>query len=423
MVNAMRQQYASSMSPSIALALIPDPSHSYALQGAYPAQAVGPPLLRDAHIPPSLPPPSYSAVWASLGQDNQLQAPQLIASVPLSYESILRQTIGSAALDPAYQVPVQEFEQTLLGPRSQYSSQVPQVRLPHGTPDYGQQIRNVEPIPPPAFGRRAQAAAQQEAEEALQHNRQLIQVFQRNAIRMQRAIPRPPGEEAPSPAPAQPSSEPTSPDQPVQPQAHQFHKVKLEIQVIKATDLPDADLLSSCDPYVEVSVVDGNPLKDAAAIVNYEQWRQSHEQWHGQTRVIDSSVNPQWRARFHTSQIRNRDTTHVHFRVMDSDAVAFADRQIGQTAVPLAEVLDDNWGYDRGIALRPMNRSDQQAWVALKAARLHVSVTWEGVLGQVKEQTKQKAADAASSAGAFAQGTGRAQRSPRRNRDGGGLFG
>ncbi|CAK9080273.1 unnamed protein product [Durusdinium trenchii] len=187
----------------------------------------------------------------------------------------------------------------------------------------------------------------------------------------------------PAPAPESPQSSPGG--------SPRYHRVKLEIEVVRATDLPSAALLSTSDPYVVVSIVDGHPLQDPEALKGYEDWRSVHEQFSGQTRVAEGT-NPEFRARF-LAEVRNREQTHIHFRLLDQDSISHADREIGQAVLPLVDVLGESWAAVRAIALRPMDRTNAQAWAAISKTRLHVAVISEGILGRVKnEEQIQRAA-------------------------------
>eukprot|EP00913_Durusdinium_trenchii_P025120 g23580.t1 len=182
-------------------------------------------------------------------------------------------------------------------------------------------------------------------------------------------MPRAPGdpERPPAPAPESPQSSPGG--------SPRYHRVKLEIEVVRATDLPSAALLSTSDPYVVVSIVDGHPLQDPEALKGYEDWRSVHEQFSGQTRVAEGT-NPEFRARF-----------------LAEDSISHADREIGQAVLPLVDVLGESWAAVRAIALRPMDRTNAQAWAAISKTRLHVAVISEGILGRVKnEEQIQRAA-------------------------------
>ncbi|CAE7674584.1 ML5 [Symbiodinium necroappetens] len=213
------------------------------------------------------------------------------------------------------------------------------------------------------------------------------------------------------------ASEAPRPDSSGSPRRH-YHKVKLEIEVVKASSIPDATYFASCDPYVVVSIVDGDPLQDPRALSGYQEWRALHEQWSGQTKVIEGTRDPQFRARFR-AEVRNREKTHIHFRLLDQDSISHADRDIGQAAVPLRDILDDSWAAVRGLALRPMDRKNSQAWAAIHKTRLHVAINFEGILGKVKtEDAMQRAVAVAST---FTK-SGRTGRSPRRQKEGGGLL-
>ncbi|CAK9074711.1 unnamed protein product [Durusdinium trenchii] len=268
------------------------------------------------------------------------------------------------------------------GHLQQQSREVP---LPPGRPDYGRQLAKVELPPDNVWGWQAQMQAKRRLDDALETNRKIREALQGSVRRMQRAMPRAPGdpERPPAPAPESPQSSPGG--------SPRYHRVKLEIEVVRATDLPSAALLSTSDPYVVVSIVDGHPLQDPEALKGYEDWRSVHEQFSGQTRVAEGT-NPEFRARF-LAEVRNREQTHIHFRLLDQDSISHADREIGQAVLPLVDVLGESWAAVRAIALRPMDRTNAQAWAAISKTRLHVAVISEGILGRVKnEEQIQRAA-------------------------------
>ncbi|CAK9074435.1 unnamed protein product [Durusdinium trenchii] len=108
----------------------------------------------------------------------------------------------------------------------------------------------------------------------------------------------------------------------------------------------------------------------------------------------EQGTNPEFRARF-LAEVRNREQTHIHFRLLDQDSISHADREIGQAVLPLVDVLGESWAAVRAIALRPMDRTNAQAWAAISKTRLHVAVISEGILGRVKnEEQIQRAWDA-----------------------------
>lgn len=103
--------------------------------------------------------------------------------------------------------------------------------------------------------------------------------------------------------------------------------------------------------------------------------------------MSQGSCNPEFRARFKAT-VRPRERTCIHFRLMDQDSIAHADRDIGQAAIAVEELLDDSWAAVRAVALRPWDRKAPGAWAAIAKARLHVAVHWEGVLGKLKNKEK-----------------------------------
>lgn len=336
----------------------------------------------------SMYPSDYSSMWSQL--QHQASAPGVpVAPIQTSYQSVLTQTVGPAAMDVEAYCSIKDFGREIAEGRNAYSTQSREVVLPPGRPDYGRQVAKLELPPANVFGRQAQMVARQRLDAAIETNVNLREALQRNVQRMQRAIPRQRGEEVPS-RPDSPRSGGSSPRNGSPPKGA-YHKVKLEIEVVKASDIPDAAILATCDPYVIVSIVDGNPLQDSKALKDFEEWRALHEQWSGQTRVIEGTRDPDFRARFR-AEVRNRETTHIHFRLLDQDNISHADRNIGQAVLPLQDLFDDSWAAVRAIALRPMDRKDAHAWAAISKTRLHVAVTWEGILGKVKSEERLRAA-------------------------------
>eukprot|EP00439_Symbiodinium_sp_Y106_P068657 s2006_g11.t1 len=132
---------------------------------------------------------------------------------------------------------------------------------------------------------------------------------------------------------------------------------------------------------------------------------------------IEGTRDPQFRARFR-AEVRNREKTHIHFRLLDqdqhfrtSDSISHADRDIGQVPELRRFVL---------VRPQPMDRKNSQAWAAIHKTRLHVAINFEGILGKVKtEDAMQRAVAVAST---FTK-SGRAGRSPRRQKEGGGAGG
>ncbi|CAE7499048.1 ML5 [Symbiodinium sp. CCMP2592] len=397
---------AASLPPGVAAGLVPmlTTEAPHTPSGAY---SVVPWQLQVQNAM-AAPPAQYSDILKEVTGTKGPQVP--VAPISLSYESVLSQTVGPAALDLDAQCSITEFGREIAEARNMYSNQVTQVELPPGRPDYGRQIAKLELPPGNVWGWQAQMQAKQRLDAAMQTNVNIREALQRNVQRMQRAMPRAHGEEPEA-------SEAPRPDSSGSPRRH-YHKVKLEIEVVKASSIPDATYFASCDPYVVVSIVDGDPLQDPRALSGYQEWRALHEQWSGQTKVIEGTRDPQFRARFR-AEVRNREKTHIHFRLLDQDSISHADRDIGQAAVPLRDILDDSWAAVRGLALRPMDRKNSQAWAAIHKTRLHVAINFEGILGKVKtEDAMQRAVAVAST---FTK-SGRAGRSPRRQREGGGLL-
>ncbi|CAJ1331993.1 unnamed protein product [Effrenium voratum] len=408
------QQRGASLPPEVALGLLPERQAGHALHLALPTGSPPPWKVpwQLQEAPRALQAPDYCDILAAVDRITPAAPP--VAPIHHSYESVLLQTVGPSALDLDNHCSIQEFGREIAEARNMYTNQNREVELPPGRPDYGRQIAHLALPPGNVWGWQTQARAKQQLDEAIETNVSIRQALQRNVQRMQRAMPRAHGEEVP-PRPESPT--PTSSSH----QPHMYHKVKLEIEVVKASGLPDASVFATCDPYVVVSIVDGDPLHDPVALKGFEDWRAVHEQWSGQTRVVEGSREPQFRARF-LAEVRNREATRIHFRMLDQDTIS-QDREIGQAVVPLREVMDDSWAAVRGIALRPMDRKNAQAWAAVQKTRLHVAINWEGIVGKVKKEEELQRA-AASADPLYAQ-VGRGKRSDRRKNakeETGGLF-
>eukprot|EP00440_Ansanella_granifera_P016917 gb/GFBE01018381.1/.p1 GENE.gb/GFBE01018381.1/~~gb/GFBE01018381.1/.p1 ORF type:complete len:430 (+),score=75.44 gb/GFBE01018381.1/:1-1290(+) len=419
MVEAMEESAVFALAPEVALGLIPNEARSHALSDSL---ATGQPipstvpwqLQRVDQYPTALAPPAYRDILSAVSSMTPKKPP--VAPIQLSYESVLVQTVGPAALDLDMHMNLEEFGRSVFVPRGTYVNQGQEVKLPPGRPDYGRQIMQVELPPDNVYGRRTQMMAKKHLDEAITNNVEIRKVLQRDVARMRRSMPRPHG------------APPVEVDEPERPagalEGRHYGRVKLDIQVVKATDIPLAEFLASTDPYVIVSVVDGNPLQDPQALKGFEDWRALHEQWSAKTRVVEGTAEAHFRANFFC-EVRNREVTHVHFRLFDQDSIAYADRQIGQAVLPLSDVFTDEWSAPRAMALRPMDAKDQKAWQAVHKTRLHVAINWEGVFHSVKTEHLQSVS-AAAGISDYAQ-EGHARRSPRRKKgaeaeDGGGWF-
>merc|ERR1712061_765594 len=116
-----------------------------------------------------------------------------------------------------------------------------------------------------------------------------------------------------------------------------YHRIQLNILIIRAISLPENVGLYTCDPYVVVTVVDGDLLSNEAE-VGGKEWYNKREQYHGETPQLEGTLEPEWRHSCE-AEIRARKDTHIHFRIYDHDAIALEDRGIGQAAIKLADVL------------------------------------------------------------------------------------
>lgn len=158
--------------------------------------------------------------------------------------------------------------------------------------------------------------------------------------------------------------------------AEKFVRVHLQIEVIKATGLPEGGFLSGCNPYVCVHVVDGNPLSAEAESVG-EAWYSERQQFQAKTSTIEGTSDPEWHANFR-AEVQVQECSFLHFQICYRSLIALADRKVGQAAVPLEEVLKDAWVAPRALTLAPFQRADQQEWANLTGARLFVRASWEG---------------------------------------------
>merc|ERR1711879_175569 len=105
------------------------------------------------------------------------------------------------------------------------------------------------------------------------------------------------------------------------------------------------------------------------------------EQLELKTEALRDDRHPTWHSTL-IGECRPRPSSFVHFRLMNDEKISAQDRGIGQTAIPLADVLKNIWFGSRSIALFPLDRKNQKKWAQLYDTRLVISITWEGIKTQ-----------------------------------------
>eukprot|EP00434_Breviolum_minutum_P021670 symbB.v1.2.019128.t1/scaffold1545.1/size113997/7 len=98
----------------------------------------------------SMYPSDYSRMWSRTMQAQPAAVP--VAPIQMSYQSVLSQTVGPAALDVDAYCSIKDFGREVAEGRSAYLTQSREVVLPPGRPDYGRQIAKVELPPSNVFG-------------------------------------------------------------------------------------------------------------------------------------------------------------------------------------------------------------------------------------------------------------------------------
>lgn len=319
------------------------------------------------------------------------------APVPLrmNYQNIVTNRLGHAALEPFATVPMTQFQNNMMSIGADYTNLARGLQVLPEDPHYEQKLQGFD-VKFDGAGRPLEAADKEKLRRTFQENREIREKLMQDGVRMGSAVPpmkkniakvEGPSDERPL-APmlggkgtekfaAPPPAEETSavPDK-------NYHKIELDILVIRATKLSEATGLYHCDPYVVVSAVDGNPLSEEA-LNGGEEWYSKHEQYHGETDKLESTTDPEWRCRLR-AQIRPRPSTYIHFRVFDHDAAAATDRGIGQAAITLQDVQNNLFHGPRPIALEPFNKRSGRAWGDLRHARLFFSVAWQGTGAKLK---------------------------------------
>lgn len=394
--------------PTVALRLLPRPedaiivsSQAVAVRRAspLPAALAGPPGMVTKVTPA---PDFHQILWQEVSEAYSQLPPASPLPSHLSYEAIVKSQLGPLALDPSGHVPVQRFTENVLAGNMAYEAQSYQVKLPPEKPDYGKMFVPLRP----EFDSSGEVKTSSKVDmlAALTKNMELRKVIELDAARLRTGMPDSLGRMG--------FAEAVKEDAPV------FYKVQLQILVLKATALPPPEALYSCDPYCRVSVIDGDPFGDAA-LAGGEGWYVAHEQWGGDTPDISDTTDPEWRTRLR-AEIIAHEHTRLHFKVFDRDEIKPDPRPLGDVVISLAEVQRDEWYAPRAVALQPpaAMRSDQKAWAKLRASRLFVAVTWEGMPSALKSRPGVGASGAGSlsAAAAFAGAASRARRSPRRPR-------
>jgi len=328
------------------------------------------------------------------------------APIEFTYEALHLQRFGPAALDPEKALKSNAFLLGLSADFADYQHQSRDVKLPPFRPDYRTMVAEMRLDAASGGGFRREAAL--DLGRALQENVKLRKVLTRDVERMQRSMPKSIREyEQEQAGPPPPSSVAPRIDAFALERLPEFDpeaylRVALTVVVIKAENLPENPYVGySRDPYVMVSVVDGDPISEEAE--RDESWYGEREQWADETAVHNDSLDPQFICRMSTPEagVFARPQSVVHFKVMDSDQVAAEDAKVAQAVIPLEEVLRHVWHMPKAVALVPFEQRTrpgaeiQKDWLALRDSRLHLSIRWEGVPSNVKSEVKKFAAPTA----------------------------
>eukprot|EP00747_Dinoflagellata_sp_TGD_P222070 gnl/TRDRNA2_/TRDRNA2_93821_c0_seq1.p1 gnl/TRDRNA2_/TRDRNA2_93821_c0~~gnl/TRDRNA2_/TRDRNA2_93821_c0_seq1.p1 ORF type:complete len:528 (-),score=83.97 gnl/TRDRNA2_/TRDRNA2_93821_c0_seq1:62-1645(-) len=356
--------------PMIALKMLPSPEAT-AMSHPAGAQASLPHLSK---IPASAQAyPSYQKVWNPVATALPPEAP--CARIGLSYTDVCRQRLGHTSVEQASYQRVEDFKRSLSAGYVEYSTLSQRLPAQQHRPQYGSMIA---PLRPPVSDRPTGRPALSDVESlaaALRENIGIREALQRDVEKVQQAAPKPRPAGASSGygttvAVAAPTEEPLP------------YLLRLQIEVLKATGLPNTDLLGGCDPYTVVTVVDGDPLCSEAAAGGRE-WYARREQFRAETAVAPGTLEPEWRAHFQ-AEVRPRAETYCHFRVYDRDQVAFVDEPVGEVAIQLAEVRRGDWANYRPLALGAF--AGQEGRHDLLNARLIVNIDAEEIAGQQIKQ-------------------------------------
>lgn len=299
--------------------------------------------------------------YEELCAESAVRAPPPVISMRMpdvSYQAQCEETLGPLAMDPERNVTVWEFEQHMVRHMGHYATQVVDDPPPADAPKVGQQH-----FADFVAARRAHGSGEcddRAVAAMLRAGAQAREDLRQDVLRIATTMLRSTGHGHHGAGDAALDSRRTPPS-----------RVKLDVAVLSATGLPVPHAgYDQQYPYVVVSVVDGDPLSLEAG----GEYR-SHVQWTGRTKVAEVSVQPQWREHL-AAEVRWRQDTFVHFRVMDVGDGLAAGRPWAQAQVPLQEVLSQAWAAPRAIALTPVDRSSGKMWSSLSEARLVFYIIW-----------------------------------------------
>jgi len=350
-----------------------------------------------AEATPARDPVFYERAWAHQASTIDPGPPN--APLRFSYEQLCLNRLGPMAFVPDAALTVPEFQSNLLRGYMEYQVQHQGVEMPPSKVNYA---NIAAPLPYLDVFENSEET-KDELRSAIDSNKTITRALFKEALKMKDAMSHydmaPEGRRGERRRLVSEGGE----ELPETEEPAQFHKVSLKVTVARATELPETDFLYSCDPYVIVTVVDGDPLSPEAACGNdaaaAAEWYSKHLQFEMRTETVCDDRNPRWSALLQ-GEVYRREHSFVHFRVMDSTYITQRDKGLGQAVVPMADVLRNAWAAPRSIALIPMDRKSQTRWAELTHTRLVVSISWEGIISQVESQTRFE-----SSAGGYAANT------------------
>eukprot|EP00928_Gymnodinium_smaydae_P042127 TRINITY_DN28411_c0_g3_i1.p1 TRINITY_DN28411_c0_g3~~TRINITY_DN28411_c0_g3_i1.p1 ORF type:complete len:1008 (+),score=206.53 TRINITY_DN28411_c0_g3_i1:256-3279(+) len=299
-----------------------------------------------------------------------------VQKIQFSYGQICEQRLGPLAFVPEAAMTTQEFQQGLLSSCIDYRLQERGIERSNAKPDYSTMV---SPLPYPDL---KDKGVVQELGKSLKDNVKIREAMQHDAQLMRHAIPKEAQDKGGKGMTLNAEDKPDLIDLAGKLGPQSFQEITLIVFVASAQNLPAAAFLHACDPYICVSVVDGDPLSPEARCRGDEEaqklWYSQREQMRQRTGPIKDTLNPVWNTTLRL-KVKPRERFFIHFQLLDDEDIRAHDLRIAQAAVPMADVLKYAWAGARNIALIPFDRLVQQKWAELADTRLMVSMNWEGV--------------------------------------------
>ncbi|CAD7946348.1 unnamed protein product [Amoebophrya sp. A25] len=137
---------------------------------------------------------------------------------------------------------------------------------------------------------------------------------------------------------------------------------QLFIQLDKATDLPKADLFGTIDPYITVSIVEGDPNAPDYEGPTTGRGYTSALGW-AKSSPIRQNQFPVWRERLPIDLplevVDNYENLYIHVKLWDWDFMK-SDDMIGEVIYPLCRVLQEDEMPVKAFPLQPMKQAPDE---------------------------------------------------------------